>query len=381
MLMLTLLAFTARSWDFVSNGIVYTLGDRAGEVMVDENIVDGLNAYEGVCIIPEKVNFEGDNYTVTAIAEGAFSYSKVTDVVIPNSVIELGCEAFLGCNELKNITLSLNINEIPRECFLGTSLVNIAIPEGVRKVGYAAFQDCHLLHTVMLPSTLERIEAYAFNDCHNLYEIYCAAVNPPKANAWGTFDGVGNVDVVVPDDDAINAYLADKGWSKDDRFTLYPDEDISVLVTVEGVAHDQDWQRVSLGNNLAYKVFDESDELVAITAADFCYLPALDHDAVYTIVPTTMMGESDPIYFTVQSTTGIEQFIDDAFPAEPEPIIVAHWGTLYVYGDNYRRMVSVWDMNGRLYYERISSDAQIIDLPRNRVYVVKVGKYVKKIFL
>lgn len=381
MLMLTLLAFTARSWDFVSNGIVYTLGDRAGEVMVDENIVDGLNAYEGVCIIPETVNFEGDNYTVTAIAEGAFSYSKVTDVVIPNSVIELGCEAFLGCNELKNITLSLNINEIPRECFLGTSLVNIAIPEGVRKVGYAAFQDCHLLHTVMLPSTLERIEAYAFNDCHNLYEIYCAAVNPPKANAWGTFDGVGNVDVVVPDDDAINAYLADKGWSKDDHFTLYPDEDISVLVTVEGVAHDQDWQRVSLGNNLAYKVFDESDELVAITAADFCYLPALDHDAVYTIVPTTMMGESDPIYFTVQSTTGIEQFIDDAFPAEPEPIIVAHWGTLYVYGDNYRRMVSVWDMNGRLYYERISSDAQIIDLPRNRVYVVKVGKYVKKIFL
>ncbi len=381
MLMLTLLAFTARSWDFVSNGIAYTLGDRAGEVMVDENIVDGLNAYEGVCIIPETVNFEGDNYTVTAIAEGAFSYSKVTDVVIPNSVIELGCEAFLGCNELKNITLSLNINEIPRECFLGTSLVNIAIPEGVRKVGYAAFQDCHLLHTVMLPSTLERIEAYAFNDCHNLYEIYCAAVNPPKANAWGTFDGVGNVDVVVPDDDAINAYLADKGWSKDDRFTLYPDEDISVLVTVEGVAHDQDWQRVSLGNNLAYKVFDESDELVAITAADFCYLPALDHDAVYTIVPTTMMGESDPIYFTVQSTTGIEQFIDDAFPAEPEPIIVAHWGTLYVYGDNYRRMVSVWDMNGRLYYERISSDAQIIDLPRNRVYVVKVGKYVKKIFL
>ena len=162
MLMLTLLAFTARSWDFVSNGIVYTLGDRTGEVMVDENIVDGLNAYEGVCIIPETVNFEGDNYTVTAIAEGAFSYSKVTDVVIPNSVIEIGCEAFLGCNELKNITLSLNINEIPRECFLGTSLVNIAIPEGVRKVGYAAFQDCHLLHTVMLPSTLERIEAYAF---------------------------------------------------------------------------------------------------------------------------------------------------------------------------------------------------------------------------
>ena len=274
-----------------------------------------------------------------------------------------------------------NLTEIPRECFLGTGLVNIAIPEGVKKVGYAAFQDCYLLHTVMLPSSLQRIEAYAFTDCHNLYEIYCAAVNPPKANAWGTFDGVGNVDVVVTDYEAMDAYLADKAWGKEDRFTLFPDEDISLLVTAEGEAFDQDWQRVRLGNNLAYKVIDENDEVIAVTAADYCYLPALDHDAVYTIVPTTMMGESDPVYCTVEATTGIERLIDDAFPAEPEPIIVAHWGTLYVYGDNYDRMVSVWDMSGRLYYERMSSDAQVIDLPRNRVYVVKVGKYVKKIFL
>ena len=94
-----------------------------------------------------------------------------------------------------------------------------------------------------------------------------------------------------------------------------------------------------------------------------------------------MMSDSDPAYFTVDKATGLKEFIDDAFPAEPEPIIVAHWGTLYVYGDNYNKMVSVWDMNGHLYYERMSSDAQVIDLPRNRVYVVKVGKYVKKIFV
>ena len=144
---------------------------------------------------------------------------------------------------------------------------------------------------------------------------------------------------------------------------------------------DQDWQRVPLGYNLAYKVFDEAGELMALTAASNLYLQALDHDVTYTIVPTTMMSDSDPAYFTVDKATGLKEFIDDAFPAEPEPIIVAHWGTLYVYGDNYNKMVSVWDMNGHLYYERMSSDAQVIDLPRNRVYVVKVGKYVKKIFV
>ena len=122
-------------------------------------------------------------------------------------------------------------------------------------------------------------------------------------------------------------------------------------------------------------------ELLAVTAADHFYLPASDHDVTYTIVPTTMMGDADPVYFTVEATTGINNIIDDAFPAEPEPIIVARQGTLYIYGDNYRKWVSVWDMNGRLYYQRISSDAQVIDLPRNRVYIVRVGNYVKKIFV
>ena len=381
LLMLTFLTLTARGWDFVSNGIAYSFNDRSDEVMVDENIVDGLSAYNGVYIIPSTVNYDGYNYRVTGIAEAAFYNSKVTEVVMPNSITKIGEEAFLGCNELQNVTLSLNLTEIPRECFLGSGLVNIALPEGLEKVGYGAFQDCYSLHTVMLPSSLRRIEAYAFNDCHNLYEIYCAATTPPKAMGWGIFDGVGQVDVVVTDYDAMDAYLDDKAWGDAEHFTLYPNEDISLLVTADGEPFNQDWKRITLGNNLAYKVIDENDELVAITASDHYYLPACDHDATFTIIPTTMMGDSDPVYVMVDKLSGINSFIDDALPAEPEPIIVARWGTIYIYGDNYGKLVSVWDMTGRLYYERMSSDNHVIDLPHNRVYVVRVGKYVKKLFL
>jgi hypothetical protein len=379
-LLLSMSSLIAHCGDFESGGFVYSFSTHAGEVVVDENIVAGINAYEGVCIIPETVNFEGDNYAVTAIAEGAFSYSKVTDVVIPNSVTRIGEEAFLGCADLINVTLPLDLQEISRECFAQTSIVSIAIPEGVKKVGYAAFESCHYLHTLMLPSSLKTIAAYAFNDCHNLYEIYCAAVKPPKANAWGVFEGAHNVDVIVSDYEAIDDYLADNAWGSE-IFTLFPNEDISTLVTPEEEAFRQDWQRVALGNHLAYKIFDENDELVALTAADSFYLPARDHDVNYAIVPTTMMGDSDPIYVIVEKTAGIERLIDDAFPAEPDPIIIARQGTLYIYGDNYNKMVSVWDMSGRLYYQRISSDAQVIDLPHNRVYIVRVGNYVKKIFV
>lgn len=381
MLALACVSIMMHAGDFVSNGIVYSFGSRGGEVMVDENIVGGLNAYEGVYIIPKTVNYDGYNYAVTAIAERAFSESKVTEVVIPNSVTELGCEAFLGCAELKNVTLPLGLTEIPRECFLGTGLVNIAVPEGVKRVGRAAFEDCHLLHTVMLPASLRVIEDFAFTDCFNLYEIYCAATIAPVVEGHEAFDGVGEVDLVVPDYESIDSYLASTGWGAENDFTLFPNEDISLQVVAECESYCQDWQRVKLGNNLAYKVIDENDEIVTVTASDYCYLPALDHDATYTIVPTTMMGDSDPLQVTVEATTGIDQLIDDAFPAEPEPIIVARWGTLYIYADNYSKLVSVWDMTGRLYYERMSSDTQVVDLPRNRVYVVRVGNYVKKIFL
>ena len=168
LLALWLMALTVHAGDFASGGLVYSFRPQFGEVEVDDNIIDGLNAYEGIYIIPEIVNFEGENYTVTAIAEGAFAHSKITEVLIPNSITQIGAEAFLECDKLVNVTLPLYISEIPRECFLGTALVNIAIPEGVKRLGYASFESCHYLHTVMLPSTLNLIDAYAFNDCHNI---------------------------------------------------------------------------------------------------------------------------------------------------------------------------------------------------------------------
>lgn len=367
--------------DFASGGYVYDFGYRSGEVMLTKNIVDGVNAYEGVCIIPSQVTCDGEVYAVTAIDDEAFAGSKVTDVVIPNSVTSLGYRAFAGSDELASVTLPLYIDRIPDECFAGTALENVAVPEGVKSLGEGSFHDCYKLHTVMLPSSLKVIEDKAFSFSHNLYEIYCAAPLPPTCLGEDVFYGLSGVDVVVTDYEAIDAYASNKAWGNEDTFTLFPNEDVYPSLDLAAQVFDQDWQRVPLGYNLAYKVFDKSGELMALTAASNLYLQALDHDVTYTIVPTTMMSDSDPAYFTVDKATGLKEFIDDAFPAEPEPIIVAHWGTLYVYGDNYNKMVSVWDMNGHLYYERMSSDAQVIDLPRNRVYVVKVGKYVKKIFV
>lgn len=48
---------------------------------------------------------------------------------------------------------------------------SVVIPEGVKGIGYSAFEDCTYLESVTLPSTLEYIGIAAFKDCESLSEI------------------------------------------------------------------------------------------------------------------------------------------------------------------------------------------------------------------
>jgi len=380
-LMLFCIAFSASGGDFESGGIVYSLTGKANEVAVDQKNVDGQNSYAGIYIIPSCVNYEGETYNVTSINEMAFAFSHVTEVVIPNSVKNIGDGAFAYANDLNNVTLPLYIDYVPEQCFAATSIVNISLPEGVTEVGDGAFSDCFNLHTIILPSTLKYIGSRSFSDCHNLYEIYCASSQPPIVDNKDAFDGVKNVDLIVYDDETIEEYLDDDIWGEDDVFTMFPNEDVYPTMDFNGEPYNQDWKRITLGNNLSYKIYDENDQLIAITSASHFYLPAMNHDTNYTIVPTTLMFDSDPFTVTVDKVNGINTLIDEELPVEPEPIIVAHNGTIYIYGNTFKKWTCVWDMSGRLYYQRISTDSQVIDLPRNRVYIVRVGDFIKKIFI
>lgn len=134
--------------------------------------------------------------------------------------------------------------------------------------------------------------------------------------------------------------------------------------------------RLRLGGNLAYKIYAD-DELVALTAAESYYVPILDHRVTYSIVPTTMMSDADVVQLDIAPATveNIEKM------QETVPEIYVQDGLLYITGDNYGKWVRVYDMYGMLYYSRSATSGEIIDLPRNRVYVVMVGNYVKKVCL
>lgn len=66
--------------------------------------------YAGDIVIPEKVSYDGVEYTVTEIAYGAFAQCKdLKSVVMPNTIRAVGEGAFYDCPSLESIVFSKNV--------------------------------------------------------------------------------------------------------------------------------------------------------------------------------------------------------------------------------------------------------------------------------
>ncbi len=134
--------------------IEFTVGDlnyRVNDDQVSVTVighVDGYNA-TGDLIIPESVNYEGHDYTVTTIGESAFLYCfYLTSLSIPNSVITIEASAFAYC-----------------QGFTG----DLVIPNSVTTVGYGAFQICPGFDgDLIIGSGVTEIGDYAFNSCDGM---------------------------------------------------------------------------------------------------------------------------------------------------------------------------------------------------------------------
>lgn len=71
-----------------------------------------MQRYTGDIVIPDKVNYDGVDCTVTGIENYAFiDCPDITSVVIPNTVATIGEAAFSHCTKLTGITIP---NSVPR---------------------------------------------------------------------------------------------------------------------------------------------------------------------------------------------------------------------------------------------------------------------------
>lgn len=131
------------------------------------------NTYSGQITIPEKVNYNGKDYTVTAIGNRAFYYSaNLNSISLPATVTKIGDEAFDYCNSLSTVGDLSNVTSIGEKAFyFCTSLTSITIGDGVTKIQDKTFFNCSALSAVTLGNGLTTIGDYAFSGCESLQSI------------------------------------------------------------------------------------------------------------------------------------------------------------------------------------------------------------------
>ena len=204
------------------------------------------------------------------IAEGAFmNNTNLKSITIPNSVVIIGGEAFLGTTWYNNqpygavyagkvfcgykastARISVNIKDgtlgIADRAFNDCSsiLSSVTIPKSVTHIGKGAFNNCSLLTSITIPDKVTTIEANTFQDCCNITSVTISgniakikkaafigctkltSVNISNLSAWLKMDfqsdssnplyyakklylnGSLVTDIIIPDNfKQINAYL------------------------------------------------------------------------------------------------------------------------------------------------------------------------------
>lgn len=135
-----------------------------GLVIINQNVITADDYYiTDTVVIPEGVK---------AIAAGAFSECDLTEIHLPDSMREIGSNAFRWCSRLTDINIPDGVTSIGDSAFYGcSSLADINIPESVTEIESGVFGLCSSLVEIHLPSGLKNIGDGAFSHCSGLNNV------------------------------------------------------------------------------------------------------------------------------------------------------------------------------------------------------------------
>ncbi len=106
--------------------------------------------------VPEKVLYNGHEYTVTSIAAGAFKSTKtLKKVTLPLSINTIGKNAFRNCTALTSFTIKKNVTTIESKAFYKCSKLSKITFKGkkVSSIGKSAFKGIKKKAVFKVPSS------------------------------------------------------------------------------------------------------------------------------------------------------------------------------------------------------------------------------------
>ena len=184
------------------------------EIVIPDSVVEiGKNAFKDVPNIIYHGKASGAPWgakCVNGCIEGDYVFSDKTktklmgyfgpetDISLPQGVKEIGDKAFY-LGQMQSVDIPNTVERIGSRAFsYCTSLRAISIPNGIKKIENGTFKGCKLLEKVDLPETIKEICDFAFSHCESLHSM--AIPNGITKIGCGAFDDCKSLkDITIPE--------------------------------------------------------------------------------------------------------------------------------------------------------------------------------------
>ncbi len=161
----------ANSWD----STVYTNGlfKFVKHASKDYAKIVGYTGTASTVSIPSTVSDGSNTYTVIDIGtleSSVLAYNTVSRVILPETIINIGANAFKDMDALMMINLPDSILRVEESAFEGTGVQNVVFTDNLRVVEANAFADSGIID-LQLGTLLRKIEAHAFQNASWIEEL------------------------------------------------------------------------------------------------------------------------------------------------------------------------------------------------------------------
>ena len=171
-------------------------------------VVAGDEKYKGSIVIPETVEYQNKEFTVTTICSSAFKdCTTLLSVELPSTISVIEDEAFYGCSRLRSMDTRNSIEYI----------------------GIGAFEGCSALKSLILGESLKTISAFAFAECSSLSSIFSLNSTPPVCDEDAFYATESTIKVYVPVG-TVPTYKANEVWK---NFSYIEESDFVGIEDIE----------------------------------------------------------------------------------------------------------------------------------------------------
>lgn len=161
-----------------------------------------------------------------SIANNAFRFSGIAEIELPNSIQNIGQNAFQSCQQLKRVTTKGNSSTTTKLNDIADPMINycafdnvplleeLQLPYSITKLGQNCIAKAPLLKQLTIPASVTKINYFALSNS-NLTTIILAGKTPPttievpETNVWDAFPT--NISIQVPKG-SEEQYKRAQGW-------------------------------------------------------------------------------------------------------------------------------------------------------------------------